>query len=771
MFRDQTSLAANPDLWATIERALRESRYFILLASPEAARSEWVGREVAFWQEHRDRGTFLIVLTGGTISWDTQAGDFDWDRTDALPGRLRGWFSREPLWVDLTPQAVPAGQLSMRHARFRDAVATVAAAIHGLGKDQIDSEDARQHRRAALIGRTAVAVLTALTVALAAITAVAFAQRDTAIAERDAAAAAALAAQSEATGDGDPVLARLEAVAAWRLRPSPSTEHAMLNAAALRPWDAVLRTAQGAAAHSVAFSPGGKLLAAGTDDGTQLWDPATHTLITTLPVASDDQVGSVAFSPDGKLLAVGTQTGVTQVWDIKTRMLAARLQASDHFTSVWSVAFSPDSRLLAASTSRNDSSGNGVIQLWDTVTRRTTELNVGDNVILHSVAFSPDGSLLAVADDTAIQLWNTARLGNTAGRAPVATFPAGDGSGFNSVAFSPHGSLMAASTHRGAVQLWNTSTRHPAGIFRISTLPAGAVNSVAFDPGGDVLAAATGNGAELSDLAVESAAQHPWATLAAGTSTSQVSSLAFRPGGTLIAAGTTPTNFQDAGTIRLWDTATPQHVPVTLPVGAGNGVNSMAFSAGGKLLAVSTQSENHSAVGPSSWAIQLWNTATRRRAGILQGAGFPMALSPASMLLAAPDLASTDRLAQLWNLAAGKPAVAFATAGSTAAFTPDGRVLAVEDGSQIKLLDVGTGQQFGTLPALPGNGSTLPSALAVSPAGTQLAASAGGNEIQLWNVPYLENTASYLCEMADQPFPRATWDQYARGVPYMPTCP
>ena len=42
VFRDQTGLSANPHLWGSIETALAESRCFVLMASPEAARSEWV---------------------------------------------------------------------------------------------------------------------------------------------------------------------------------------------------------------------------------------------------------------------------------------------------------------------------------------------------------------------------------------------------------------------------------------------------------------------------------------------------------------------------------------------------------------------------------------------------------------------------------------------------------------------------------------------------------------------------------------------------------
>jgi hypothetical protein len=45
VFRDDTSLSATPHLWPTIEQALGQSRFLVLLASPEAAASHWVGKE------------------------------------------------------------------------------------------------------------------------------------------------------------------------------------------------------------------------------------------------------------------------------------------------------------------------------------------------------------------------------------------------------------------------------------------------------------------------------------------------------------------------------------------------------------------------------------------------------------------------------------------------------------------------------------------------------------------------------------------------------
>src|ERR1700693_2642317 len=69
LFRDDSSLSATPHLWPTIEQALGQSRYLILLASPEAAASHWVCKEVAYWL-------------------DTKSAESSWQR--ATPRMRRG---------------------------------------------------------------------------------------------------------------------------------------------------------------------------------------------------------------------------------------------------------------------------------------------------------------------------------------------------------------------------------------------------------------------------------------------------------------------------------------------------------------------------------------------------------------------------------------------------------------------------------------------------------------------------------------------------------
>src|SRR5215471_13365599 len=96
LFRDDTSLSATPHLWPSIEQALGQSRFLLLLASPEAAASPWVGKEVAYWLAHNAADTLLIALTDGTLTWDNAAGDFDWSAATPLPAALKGAFASEP---------------------------------------------------------------------------------------------------------------------------------------------------------------------------------------------------------------------------------------------------------------------------------------------------------------------------------------------------------------------------------------------------------------------------------------------------------------------------------------------------------------------------------------------------------------------------------------------------------------------------------------------------------------------------------------------------
>jgi WD40 repeat protein/outer membrane protein assembly factor BamE (lipoprotein component of BamABCDE complex) len=114
------------------------------------------------------------------------------------------------------------------------------------------------------------------------------------------------------------------------------------------------------------FGPDGRTLATGGRDDTvklwevKLWDVASGKETSSFPIGRDE-VQSLAFAPGGDLLAVGTARGVVIVIDLMTDKQAKILDGSDEFE--WSrtigeeqslragrkVAFSPSGGMLAVS--------------------------------------------------------------------------------------------------------------------------------------------------------------------------------------------------------------------------------------------------------------------------------------------------------------------------------------------------------------------------------------------------------------------------------------
>jgi hypothetical protein len=156
LFRDDTSLSATPELWRSIEQALGQSRFLILIASAEAAASPWVDKEVAHWLDHNGLDTLLIALTDGELAWEGAAGDFRWSEATPLPPTLKGRFAAEPFWIDLRPYRDNA---SPRDPKFADLAADFAAALHGIPKEDLLSAEVRQQRRALRLAWSAVAAL------------------------------------------------------------------------------------------------------------------------------------------------------------------------------------------------------------------------------------------------------------------------------------------------------------------------------------------------------------------------------------------------------------------------------------------------------------------------------------------------------------------------------------------------------------------------------------------------------------------------------------
>jgi len=490
---------------------------------------------------------------------------------------------------------------------------------------------------------------------------------------------------------------------------------------------------------SVAFSPDGRLLASGSTDGTvRLWEVSTgHSL--KMLAGHTHQVWSVAFSPDGRLLASGSNDQTVRLWEVSTGQSLKMLAGHTH--QVRSVAFSPDGRFLASG------SFDHTVGLWDVNTGQSLKMLAGHTHPVRSVAFSPDGRLLASgSNDQTVRLWEVSTGQN------LKTL-SGHTHQVSSVAFSPDGRLLASGSEDQTVRLWEVYTGQS-----LKTLSGHTnwVSSLAFSPDGRLLASSSNDqtvrlweaptGQNLRTLSgytnwVWSAAFSPDGRLLAGGCfdhtvglweaatghslktlaghVNWVSSVAFSPDSRLLASG----SFDH--TVGLWDLRNTGQSLETL-VGHTNPVWSVAFSPDGRLLAS----------GSNDKTVGLWDLRhTGQSLKTLSGHTHPVrsvAFSPDGRLLAS---GSQDETVRLWEVATGhslKTLAGHTHPVSSVVFSPDGRLLASGSEDQtVRLWEAATGQSLKTLA-----GHTHPvSSVAFSPDGRLLASGGLDQTVRLWEVP------------------------------------
>ncbi|MFD6188871.1 toll/interleukin-1 receptor domain-containing protein [Streptomyces sp. NPDC060275] len=411
VFRDVTSLPANHDLWLSIQRELARSRYLILLASPEAAASPWVAREVEYWLRERDTEHLLIAVASGEIVWDDGAGDFDWQKTTSLPPNLAGHFTAAPLWVDLR-EIGERSHHSMRYPPFRAAVATLASPLHGRPKEELEHDDFRQLRFVKRLSWSGVALLVALLVLAVYGFFDAGRQREEALSQARTSASQALAARSGQLLGTSPNQAAQYALYADETRSTPESRRALAQAVAAAPY---ARRRLRADADSVTDMEGVSR-PADTDvvlsaDGTtaayrSVFDE--DRVVRLYDVRSARQSGVVgaegtprALSRDGRVLAMEVYLNRVQLWDTRTGRLLCTM-AAGHTENLPHVAhglhafaLSPDGRWVAASHYTPE--GEAFAVVWRASDgREITRLPVSDGRV--GLGFSADGSRMTLVD-------------------------------------------------------------------------------------------------------------------------------------------------------------------------------------------------------------------------------------------------------------------------------------------------------------------------------------------------------------------------------------
>jgi len=616
-------------------------------------------------------------------------------------------------------------------------------------------KDATRRQRVAMAGITIALVISV------ALGVVAYFQRQAAVLNSKISFARELTAASQNSLTADPELSILLALQATQILSDagqdilPSTENALRDALQT---SRVRNTVKldGDSVLSIAFSPDGRFVAAGTENGsTYLWNISNipdqidvsgqHVGLIWLEetVAIPGAVGSVksvTFSPDGKYLASSTsKNGNPSIWSTQTGEQELTLDGNIGFIN--KIAFSPDGNTIA--TAGED----GMVRIWDASngTEKLT-INEHDGYRVTDLSFSPDGQRLASGGDSTYLILSDVSTGET-----LQWYQ--DNSFLNSLAFSSYGNLVAFGNAGYNVKVIDLNTDRILN----TKFHKDWVSAIAFSPDGNLLASV---GLDGKGFVIDPNTGKKLFTLSGDKS--DILAVAFSPDGKYLATG------NNGGEFKIWDASVISSTEAGTYAAQNEPSTGLALSTNGKTLVtsgdepvasiidVSSGNEtelyesinwiNDVAINPNSDlaatghegdGVIIWNTSTGEKV-----TSFPDELGSIKDVEFSTDgkyLTGGGGYGYVWDMETGglvfKDSVGNGSTSDwiwASTFSPDGKYLAIGgDGSfKVGVFDLQSGQ---VIHQLEGHQGVIRS-LAFSPDGSKLLSGSFDSSAILWDV-------------------------------------
>ena len=513
-------------------------------------------------------------------------------------------------------------------------------------------------------------------------------------------------------------------------------------------------------AADVAFHPKGKVIASASGNQVHTWDPATGKLIKVVVNLgkNDKPIKTVAFSPDGKQLAVGSDDGILRVVESDT--------GKEVFTSpprnarIEKVAFSPNGKLIAAGDNNQQVAVYAPQAKGNTLVMSVQGIDLG---AVAGVAFTADsGAVFACGRDGKVRL--TAGPTPDGGSAPTTATKlreyVGHSGTVNSLAVTADGKFLVTGGEDKSVRVWDVASGKQLRSFQGHT---DAVTAVAVRGDGRQVASASGDGAmRVWDLttvddhkALTDAKESLWALalspdgkhLAAAGADKMIRVYAAETGkleasldaGAAITALAflSDTRLAAGGgdkTVKIWDVAAKKVLKELPPNGLA--VLAIAASADGKLLVTGSADATLRGFDPESGK-ELWKWAARKAVcGITVrkgGAHVAVGLADGTMAFLDVSGAMPKELSSQIAHTAGCACVAFSPAGHRlASVGGDGalRVWSVDTNGALAQLHRFEGQAAPTS----STGFSPLSAVCFSPDGRFVVTGGADTVVRIWDV-------------------------------------
>jgi WD40 repeat protein/DNA-binding SARP family transcriptional activator len=370
--------------------------------------------------------------------------------------------------------------------------------------------------------------------------------------------------------------------------------------------------AQSSIISNLGFSPDGRRLVSGGEDGSVLvWDTRAKRPVQRL-VGHGGRVLGIAFGADGRTLFTCSLDGAIFEWDLGSDRRFGRAFATSpapdlpHLSA--DAQFHPPPLAVAPDGLRYAvRAGSARVAVFKTTADELARWSPPIGPEVTGLAWSSRGTLAVIGDEGRVQLW-------TAGRRPRLIRRLSALGSFNhqpevvtSVAFTPDGAVVAAGDvnhtpytvhyRYGTVAVWRSGSGQLLWKRRSKR---GTVCTLAFSPDAKTLAAAYEDG---SVVLYDASSGRPLRTLMLqGGGDLSFETLAFSPKG-LLATGTW------AGIVQLWNPTTGRELGRPTLVAAAP-VASISFAPTGDTFATT---------GGSDGLMKLWRTSTLQQFG----AAFP----------------------------------------------------------------------------------------------------------------------------------------------------